>query len=147
MQNVAKATYREILERRAGENRIDFIDGVATALTPPAFFEIVMHMAFRSVVEDGGDVSVETGLRAVEKLQAVHDKRDPGDDIADMRRQVNMILDAVKAVVPQSMWGDIVEKLDQLEQHPDALDVGEDGFDADDDAYDPTEFIDEDDEF
>ena len=51
-----------------------------------------------------------------------------------MRRQVNMILDAVKAVVPQSMWGDIVEKLDQLEQHPDALDVGEDGFDADDDA-------------
>ena len=58
-------------------------------------------MAFRSVVEDGGDVSVETGLRAVEKLQAVHDKRDPGDDIADMRRQVNMILDAVKAVVPR----------------------------------------------
>ena len=101
VQNVAKATYREILERRAGENRIDFIDGVATALTPLAFFEIVMHMAFRSVVEDGGDVSVETGLRAVEKLQAVHDKRDPGDDIADMRRQVNMILDAVKAVVPR----------------------------------------------
>jgi hypothetical protein len=35
---------------------------VATALAPLAFFEIVMHMAFRSVVEDGGDVSVETGL-------------------------------------------------------------------------------------
>ena len=146
MQNVAKATYREILERRAGENRIDFIDGVATALTPLAFFEIVMHMAFRSVVEDGGDVSVETGLRAAEKLQAVHDKRDPGDDIADMRRQVNMILDAVKAVVPQEMWGDIAEKLDQLEQHREVLDAETEDFD-DEDAYDPTEFIDEDDEF
>ena len=129
MQNVAKATYREILERRAGENRIDFIDGVATALTPLAFFEIVMHMAFRSVVEDGGDVSVETGLRAAEKLQAVHDKRDPGDDIADMRRQVNMILDAVKAVVPQEMWGDIAEKLDQLEQHREVLDAETEDFD------------------
>ena len=42
--------------------------------------------------------------------------------------------------------GAIVEKLEELEQHPVALDVGEDGFD-DDDPYDPTEFIDEDDEF
>ena len=42
VQSVAKATYREILERRARENRIDFIEGVATALTPIAFFETVM---------------------------------------------------------------------------------------------------------
>ena len=34
VQNVAKATYREILERRAQENRVDFVEGVATALTP-----------------------------------------------------------------------------------------------------------------
>ena len=39
-------------------------------------------------------------------------------------------------------------KLDEFEQHPEALDIGTDSFDdADDDAYDPTEFIDEDDEF
>jgi hypothetical protein len=37
---------------------------------------------------------------------------------------------------------------EEFEQHPEALDVGTDSFDdADDDAYDPTEFIDEDDEF
>ena len=40
--------------------------------------------------------------------------------------------------------GGIIEKLEELEQYPEALDVGEDGFD--DDPYDPTEFIDEDDE-
>ena len=35
-----------------------------------------------------------------------------------------------------------------MEQHPAALDVGTDFFDDDDDApFDPTEFIDEDDEF
>jgi hypothetical protein len=55
--------------------------------------------------------------------------------------------EAVKSTVPQEMWAAIVEKLEELEQHPAALDVGEDGFDDDDDdAYDPTEFIDEDDE-
>ena len=46
------------------------------------------------------------------------------------------------------MWGEIIEKLEEFEQYAEALDVGMDSFDdADDDAYDPTEFIDEDDEF
>ena len=34
----ARATYREILERRAKENSVDFIEGVATAITPLAVF-------------------------------------------------------------------------------------------------------------
>ena len=42
VQRVAKATYWDILKRRAGDNRIDFIEGVAAALTPIAFFETVM---------------------------------------------------------------------------------------------------------
>ena len=32
VQSVAKATYRAILERRAQENRVDFVEGVGTAL-------------------------------------------------------------------------------------------------------------------
>ncbi len=64
-----------------------------------------------------------------------------------MKVQLGQICDAVSSVVPQSMWGEIVEKLEELEQHPEALDVGTDSFDdADDDAYDPTEFIDDDDD-
>jgi hypothetical protein len=35
VQQVARATYREIVERRAREAQIDFVNGVATALTPP----------------------------------------------------------------------------------------------------------------
>jgi hypothetical protein len=79
-------------------------------------------------------------------LQSILDKRDQGDDIAEMRLQVAQITDAVKPVVPQEMWGAIVEKLDQAE-HPEALDAETEDFDDDGDGYDPTEFIDEDDEF
>jgi len=39
VQQVARATYREILERRAKENSVDFIEGVATAVTPIAFLD------------------------------------------------------------------------------------------------------------
>jgi hypothetical protein len=58
---------------------------------------------------------------------------------------MDQICDAVKSTLPQEMWVEIIEK---LEQHPEALDVGTDSFnDADDEPFDPTEFIDEDDEF
>ena len=44
--------------------------------------------------------------------------------------------------------GETIEKLEELEEHPEALDVGTDSFnDADDEPFDPTGFIDEDDEF
>ena len=40
VQQTTHATYREILERRARENQVDFVEGVAIALTPIAFYEV-----------------------------------------------------------------------------------------------------------
>ena len=65
-----------------------------------------------------------------------------------MRVQLGQICDAVKSTVPQEMWGEIIEKLDEAEHHQEALSVGADSFyDAGDEPFDPTEFIDDDDEF
>ena len=136
------------LERRARENRIDFIEGVATALTPIAFFETVMVKSYETLVDSDTRVDVDTGIVAASRLQSVIESRDYSHDLLVMKVQLGQICDAVKSTVPQEMWGEIVEKIEELEQHPEALDVGTDSFDdADDDAYDPTEFIDEDDEF
>ena len=78
----------------------------------------------------------------MEKLQSILDKRDQGDDIAEMRRQINQILDAVKSTVPQEMWGASIDKLDQVEQV--APGVG-DETDYDDDFFDPGDCDDMDD--
>ncbi len=60
-------------------------------------------------------------------------------------RQRGVHLGAVKSTVPQEMWGEIIEKLEGFAQHREALNVGTDSLDdADDDAYDPTQFIDDD---
>ena len=148
MQSVAKATYRDILERRAGENRIDFIEGAATALTPIAFFETVMVRSYETLVDSDTRVDVNTGIVAVSRLQSLIDSRDYSREIAELRYQLGKINEAVRSVVPQSMWEQIIRAIEEVEQHPEALDVGTDSFDDDDDdAYDPTEFIDEDDEF
>jgi hypothetical protein len=148
VQSVAKATYRDIVERRAQENRNDFIEGLATALTPVAFYEVVMAKAFSTLVDDGTEVSVETGLRAAEKLQSVLDGRDRGTEVLELKVALDLTRQAVRAVVPESMWGALIAKLEELEQDQEALGVGRGSFDDDDDdPYDPTEFIDEDDEF
>jgi hypothetical protein len=69
VQQVARATYREIVERRAQEAEIDFVNGVATALTPMAFYECVMNDAFRRVVD--GDVDPSGASRRAWQARAV----------------------------------------------------------------------------
>ena len=117
VQNVAKATYREILERRAKENRVDFVEGVATAITPIAFFETVMVKSYETLVDSDTKVDVNTGMVAAARLQSLIDSRDYSREIAEMKFQVGQIGEAVKSTVPQEMWGEIVEKLEELEQH------------------------------
>ena len=91
---------------------------------------------------------MNTGIVAAGRLQSLIDSRDCSHDLLVMKVQMDQICDAGKSTVPQEMWGEIIEKLEELEQHPEALDVGTDSFnDADDEPFDPTEFIDEDDEF
>ncbi len=151
VQNVAKATYREILERRAKANGVDFVEGVVTAITPIAFFETVMVKSYETLVDSDTKVDVHTGILAAGRLQSLIDSRDSSREMLVMKVQLGRLCDVVKSTVPQSMWGEIVEKLEELEQHPDAFDIGTDSFDDaddDDEAFDPTEFMDdEDDEF
>jgi hypothetical protein len=50
VQHFAIATYREILERRPRENQAEFVEGVATALTPIAFLETVLVKSYETLV-------------------------------------------------------------------------------------------------
>jgi hypothetical protein len=111
-----------------------------------AFLETVMVKSYESLVDSNTTVDVNTGMVAAARLQSLMDSKDDSIDIAEMRANVAKISEAVRAVVPESMWDEITEKL--AEQHPATLDVGSDSFDdADDEPFDPTELIDEDDEF
>jgi hypothetical protein len=104
-----------------------------------------MNKAFRTVVDDRTEVSVETGLRATEKLQSVLDNRDRDTEVLELKVQLDRIVEAVRSVVPQSMWAEILAKLEELGQRQEAISVSRNSFDgAGDEPYDPTEFIDDD---
>ena len=102
--NVAKATYREILERRAREAQIDYVNGLATALTPIALYECVMNEAFRQLAAGGVAVSIDAGLRAAEKLQALTDARAGEADAATMLAQMGRVIKVVREFLPREHW-------------------------------------------
>ena len=90
---------------------------------------------------------MDTGLRAAEKLQSVLDGGERDTEVLELKAALYQTRQAVRAVVPESMWAAIITKLEELEQDQEALDVGEDAFDDDDDEpFNPTEFVDEDDD-
>jgi hypothetical protein len=112
VQNVAKATYRRILEQRAQENGPDFINGVTTAITPMAFFETVMAKGYGTLVDPDTKVDVNTAMIAAGRLQALIDSRAGGTRITDLRVQMGRIIDAIHSSVPEELWPEILRKID-----------------------------------
>jgi len=137
VQNIAKATYREILERRAKENGVDFVNGVATAITPMAFFETVMAKGYETLVDSETKVDVNTGMIAAGRLQALIESRTPS--MVHIWATMNRIIDAIHCTVPTELWPEILRKL----HGDDETQSGRSGrktFEPEDDCYDADDF-------
>jgi hypothetical protein len=146
VQNVARATYREILERRATENGVDFVDGVATAITPMALYESVMVKGYKNLVDSDTKVDVNTAMIAAGRLQTLIDTRAGQPDIVDIMVKMNRVIDAVKSTVPESLWPEILRKIDGEDAPAELQDHQIAAFGADDEAFDPLEFAEFDDD-
>jgi hypothetical protein len=136
VQNVAKATYRRILEQRAQQNSVDFVNGVATAITPMAFYETVMVKGYETLVDSGTEVDVSTGMVAAGRLQALIDSRASGTRIADLMAQLGRIIEVVHSTVPEELWPEILRKIDGPVAADSPADELED-CDDEEDMYDP----------
>lgn len=147
VQHVAKATYREILERRAQENAVDFVEGLGVAITPMALYESVMVKGYQALMETETVVDINTAMTAANRLQALVDARSSQGDITDIWVKMNRVIEAVRTVVPERMWGEILERLES----PDApLSDSRDSAELDVPVFDPlggVDFEDDEDDF
>ena len=107
VQSVARATYREILERRAKENSVDFVNGVATAITPMALLETVMVRGYEKLVDPDTDVDVKTGMAAACRLQEMIDSHADQVDMARMWADMDRIIKVVKTFIPTERWPEV----------------------------------------
>jgi len=107
VQQVARATYREILERRAKENSVDFIEGVATAITPLAFLETVMVKGYQTLVDEDTTVSHRDGMEAALKLNEIARKDEGAMDRARTLADMGRIIEVVRTFIPSERWPDV----------------------------------------
>ena len=131
VQNAARATYRQILEQRAQQNGVDFVNAVATALTPMAFLESVMVKGYETLVDPDTKVDINTAMTAASRLQALVDARAGQPDLLEVTVAVNRIIEAVRATVPEEMWAEITAKLADPIRRELAVNVEEEDFDDD----------------
>ncbi len=136
VQNVARATYRAILERRAKENGVDFVKGVATAITPMAFYETVMVRGYETLVDSGTTVGVSTGMIAAARLQALVESRAGRTTMVDMHVKMDRIINAIHSSVPEELWPQILRKIDGPVPADRPMDEFED-YDGAEDRYVP----------
>lgn len=107
VQNAAKATYREILERRALENSVDFVEGLATAITPMALLETVMVRGYETVVDPDTTVDVKTGVLAACRLQEMIDSHADQADWASTQAEMGRIVKVVRTFIPSERWPEV----------------------------------------
>ena len=107
VQNAARATYREILERRARENSVDFVNGVATAITPMALLETVMVRGYEKLVDPDTEVDVKTGMLAACRLQEMIDSHTDQHDWAQQLAEVGRIVEVVRTFIPPERWPEV----------------------------------------
>ena len=107
VQNAARATYREILERRAKENSVDFVNGVATAITPMALLETVMVRGYEKLVDPDTEVDVKTGMLAACRLQEMIDSHTDQHDWAQQLAEVGRIVEVVRTFIPPERWPEV----------------------------------------
>jgi hypothetical protein len=105
-----------------------------------------MVKSYETLVDSNAGVDVNTGMVAAGRLQSLIDSRDYSRDIAELRFQVGQISEAVRSVSRSRCGRRSSSSWSSWSSSRRRSTSGEDGFD-DDDAYDPIEFIDEDDEF
>lgn len=110
--NLADAALRNVMEKRAREALINVEETEGFIMTKLGMLESMLHKVWKQIADDNiewkpGDV-IQI-MQYIEKLEAQHTNVALDELLTDAR----CFSDAVKAVVPQSMWQEIVDRFDE----------------------------------
>jgi hypothetical protein len=138
-QDPANAARRRILERRKAQAADEFGDAAGHLLSGMAYLDVVAQKGWENLIDDNTVVDYETGLKAQLKLEELARDGAVEEQIAEMRRDVSIIQQAVKDVCTPAIMAQIVERIDELKGtvRDEAIEAEVIDDDDDDIGYDP----------
>ena len=114
VQEPVNAARRRILERRKAQVGDEIGDAAAHLLTGMAYLDIVAQKGFENLLEESTVVDYETGLKAQLRLDELQREGMLEQQVAEMRRDVSLIQQAVKDVVSPTVMSEIIARIDEL---------------------------------
>jgi hypothetical protein len=99
----AQAAYRRILERRAAEANLDYVNGVENIVTEYALIETVMAKGYATVTADDTVVSVDQAVNAAKILHDMQAKDASNRKMADMIYALDRMIRAAQEFVPEEL--------------------------------------------
>lgn len=124
LEETANAVYRKLIEKRAAQYEIDFVNGVGGAVTSLGFLDVVVQKGLEGIMDGELKVSVESAIRAAKEVATIEAQRDQEDsDISEAWVQLNEIMEAVREEVPADVLDRIVTRLKQGQGDARVLDI------------------------
>lgn len=114
IQEPMAAARRRILERRQAQIAEEFGEAAGNILTSMGYLDIVAQKGFENLIDEETVVDYETGLKAQLKLEEMQRQGAIEERIAEMRRDVSLIQQAVRDVVPAHLMSEILARIDEL---------------------------------
>jgi hypothetical protein len=108
----ANKAVRKIIEARSERMNRDFVEGTQNLLDEYIYSEVVMSKAFEGLTAEGAQVSTKDGLEAAKFLHQIKTGEAEGQNLTAVLTQLSEIISAVRATVPEHMYSQILEKLD-----------------------------------
>jgi len=103
VQKPAQAAYRKIIERRAEEANLDYINGVGHAVTPYAVVETAMMKGFEHIVAEDTTVTVREALDAAARLYDMSAREAGQRKMANLIYDLDRIVRAAQDFVPEDL--------------------------------------------
>lgn len=110
VQAPTQAGFRRILERRRTQLAEEFGEASANLLTGKAFLQVVAEKGWQHLIDDTTIVPYLDGLQAMLQLEKMQSEGQIEEKIAQMRRDVSMLQQAVTDVAANLPNGDQVLK-------------------------------------
>lgn len=144
IDNPAREIYREILARRAAEEGKDIDQGVGSAVNALSYLETMAIRGYQDLIDENTRIPYADGAKAAIKLHELT-RQDAGvQEIAEVMRKMNYVINAVLTAVPEQYHGDIQAIIEGKELPRRAVTAEPD--EIEDADFDPAAFAEDEDE-
>jgi hypothetical protein len=110
--NVEQAAVRRILEERVRRYDADVENTTRSLLTRKGVLEVLLLKGYAHAVQETTVVEPREMIGIIQQLEKM-DAVDAAEQVEEMHRQMNAFMDAVKAIVPPTMWESIMSEFER----------------------------------